>query len=79
MSLVDRIDADPRILCGKPCIRGTRLAVEFILDLLAAGETNEDLLENYPGLTLEDIQACIAYASLLVKRVRADSASERVN
>ena len=47
---------------GKPVVRGTRLAVEFILDLLAAGQSEADLLGNYPGLTHDDILACLAYA-----------------
>lgn len=58
-----RIVIDPDILVGKPVIKGTRLAVEFIVDLLAQGWAREDLLKNYPGLTREDILACLAYAS----------------
>jgi len=59
----DRIVVDPQILVGKPVIKGTRLAVEFVLDLLAQGWTEADILENYPGVTTEDILACLAYAS----------------
>lgn len=55
----ERIVVDPQILAGKPAIRGTRLAVEFILELLAAGESESDILANYPGLTREDILACL--------------------
>jgi len=62
----DRIVVDAEILAGKPVIRGTRLAVEFILELLAAGQSNGELLANYPGLTREDILACLSYASYLV-------------
>lgn len=62
MSWPDRIVIDPEILAGKPVIRGTRLAVEFILDLLAAGEQEADILVNYPGLTHDDILACLACA-----------------
>ena len=58
-----RIVVDPEILVGKPVIVGTRLAVEFIIDLLAQGWTEADVLRNYPGLTRQDIQACLAYAS----------------
>lgn len=58
----ERITIDPAILVGKPVIRGTRLAVEFILELLAAGWTQEQILANYPGVTLDDIRACLAYA-----------------
>ena len=63
----DRIVIDPAILVGKPVIRGTRLAVEFIIDLLAQGWTGEEILRNYPGLTREDIQACLAYAGMVIK------------
>lgn len=62
---------DPQILAGKPVVRGTRLAVEFILDLLAAGQSESDVLANYPGLTHEDILACLAYASQLAHEYKA--------
>jgi uncharacterized protein (DUF433 family) len=65
MPLSERIIVDPEVLVGKPVIRGTRLAVEFILELLAAGQSENDLLINYPGLTREDILACLSYASYL--------------
>jgi uncharacterized protein (DUF433 family) len=58
----DRITADPAILVGKPVVRGTRLAVEFVLDLIAAGWSFDQILGNYPGLTVEDIRACVGYA-----------------
>ncbi len=57
-----RIIVDPDILCGKPVIKGTRLAVAFILDLLAAGWREAEILHNYPGLTHADILACLQYA-----------------
>jgi uncharacterized protein (DUF433 family) len=57
------ITVDPNILVGKPIIKGTRLAVEFIIDLLAQGWTTDEILRNYPGITPEDIQACLGYAS----------------
>jgi Uncharacterized conserved protein len=60
MHLSERIVVDPEVLAGKPVIRGTRLAVEFILELLAAGQSEENLLTNYPGLTREDILACLS-------------------
>lgn len=47
---------------GKPVIKGTRLAVEFIVELLAEGWSDEEILRNYPGITKEDIRACLAYA-----------------
>lgn len=62
----DRIVIDPQVLVGKPVVKGTRLAVEFIVDLLAQGWSEGDILKNYPGLTHEDIQACLAYASALL-------------
>lgn len=65
MCLPERIDLDPEILAGKPVIRGTRLAVELILELLAAGQSEKAILTNYPGLTREDILACLSYASYL--------------
>ena len=67
----ERIVVDPEILAGKPVIRGTRLAVEFILELLAAGQFESDILTNYPGLTREDILACLAYASYLAHQYKA--------
>ena len=57
MSWRDRIVIDPAILAGKPIIKDTRLAVEFIIDLLAQGWSESEILRNYPGLTQEDIQA----------------------
>jgi uncharacterized protein (DUF433 family) len=56
----ERIVVDPEVLAGKPVIRGTRLAVEFILELLAAGQSEKELLANYPGLSREDILACLS-------------------
>lgn len=67
----DRIVVDPEILDGKPVIRGTRLAVEFVLELLAAGQTEQELLANYPGLEHDDILACLSYASYLAHEYRA--------
>jgi uncharacterized protein (DUF433 family) len=71
MPVSERIVVDPEILAGKPVIRGTRLAVEFILELLAAGQTENELLANYPGLTREDILACLSYASYLAHEYKA--------
>ena len=59
----ERIHMDPSILVGKPIVKGTRLAVEFVIDLLAQGWTEAQILESYPGITHEDIQACLAYTS----------------
>ena len=63
--LLDRISVDPRVCFGKPCIRGTRLWVSLILDFLAAGTTIDQLLEEYPQLTREDVLAAIAYGAAM--------------
>jgi len=71
MQWSDRITVDPEILSGKPVIRGTRLAVELILELLAAGQSQGEIISNYPGLVNEDILACLAYASYLAHEYKA--------
>jgi uncharacterized protein (DUF433 family) len=58
----DRIVVDPEILVGKPVVKGTRLAVEFIIELLAGGWSHEEILKNHPGLVADDILACLSYA-----------------
>ncbi len=65
--LLKRIWIDPRRCGGKPCIRGHRIWVSLILDLLADGASFDEILANYPGLTREDIQACIAYGSEMAR------------
>jgi uncharacterized protein (DUF433 family) len=67
----ERIVVAPDVLVGKPIVRGTRLAVEFIIDLLAQGWTEAELLRNYPGLTHEDVQACLGYASATLQAEKA--------
>ena len=62
MSWEDRITADPKILVGKPIIRGTRLSVEFIIDLIGRGWSIEKVLREYDHISAEDIQACLNYA-----------------
>ncbi len=57
-----RIVLDPDVLAGKPVIRGTRLAVEFVIGLLADGWSEADIIANYPGVAREDFLACLAYA-----------------
>ena len=59
----DRITLDPAVLVGKPCIKGTRISVEYIVELLADGWTYEQILESWDHITREDILACLAYAS----------------
>jgi uncharacterized protein (DUF433 family) len=60
--LLERIALDPKVMVGKPVIRGTRLTVEFIVGLLAHGATTEEILAEYEGLTPEDIRACLLFA-----------------
>ncbi len=71
--LLARITVDPDIFGGKPVIRGRRLAVEHILAMLAAGDSPETLLEGYPWLEREDVQACLVYAKRLVGHERIES------
>jgi uncharacterized protein (DUF433 family) len=71
MPLSERIVVDPEILTGKPVVRGTRLAVELILELLASGRSEQEILKDYPGLSHEDILACLSYASYLAHEYRA--------
>ena len=61
--LLERITLNPKVMTGKPVIKGTRLTVQFILSLLASGSSTEDVLSEYPGITREDILACLLYAS----------------
>jgi len=61
--LFERIVLNPKIMVGKPVIRGTRLTVQYILNLLAHGATVDEILQEYRGLTKEDILACLFYAS----------------
>jgi uncharacterized protein (DUF433 family) len=63
MSALDRISIDPTVRFGKPCVRGTRVAVGDILGYLAGGMSEEQLLADFPQLSREDIRACLAYAA----------------
>jgi uncharacterized protein (DUF433 family) len=65
--LLDRIVLDPKVMVGKPVIRGTRLTVDFILNLLAYGTTEDDILDEYKGLEIEDIEACFLFATKFLK------------
>jgi len=65
-NLLQRITFDQRVLYGKPVIRGLRISVETILELLAKGASNQEVLEDYPELEPEDIQAALSYAQYLV-------------
>ena len=70
MGWQDRITVDPKVLVGKPVIKGTRIAVEFVVDLLGRGWTVEQILRAYDHLTPYDIQACLAYASEVLRSER---------
>jgi uncharacterized protein (DUF433 family) len=61
--LLDRIVVNPKVMTGKPVIRGTRLTVQYILGLMAHGATVDEITSEYRGLTPDDIQACLLYAS----------------
>ncbi|MBW6480659.1 MAG: DUF433 domain-containing protein [Bacteroidales bacterium] len=66
--LTDRITIDQNICNGKPTIRGTRIAVNTILEFLSAGDTAEEILKQYPGLVKEDIAACLKFAAELMNK-----------
>ncbi|CCQ62683.1 DUF433 domain-containing protein [Crocosphaera watsonii WH 8501] len=62
---LDRITFEPKIMMGKACIRGMRIPVSLILNLIANGKPNEEILDEYPDLELEDIKQCLLYAAWL--------------
>jgi uncharacterized protein (DUF433 family) len=72
-TLLKRITSNPEIFGGKPIIRGMRVSVELILSLLAQGETQETILDDYPDLEPEDIRACLAYAHAVIARDSLDA------
>ena len=78
-ALLQRITVDPEIFGGKPIIRGRRLAVEHVLGMLAAGDDVNTILEGYPWLEREDVQACLAYARRLVGHERVEPALSRAS
>jgi uncharacterized protein (DUF433 family) len=71
-NLLERITSDPKIFGGKPIIRGKRLAVEHVLGMMAAGDSAEAILEGYPWLERDDVQACLLYARKLVGHERVE-------
>jgi uncharacterized protein (DUF433 family) len=71
--LLRRITVNPDVFGGKPTVRGMRISVELILSLLAQGETPQALVDDYPGLELEDIRACIAYAHAVIANDSLDA------
>jgi uncharacterized protein (DUF433 family) len=66
--LLERISVDPQICHGKPCIKGTRIPVFVILDALAAGMTDQEIIKEYPPVTEEDIRAALLYAPLVTRQ-----------
>ncbi len=70
MDWQDRITIDPDVLVGKPVIKGTRISVELIIDMLARGWNDEQIIGQYDHVTPEDIRACLAYASEMLKSER---------
>jgi uncharacterized protein (DUF433 family) len=75
-ALLARITVNPEIFGGKPIVRGRRLAVEHVLGMLAAGDSIDDLLREYPWLERDDVQACLVYAKRLVGHERVEPAVE---
>lgn len=74
MNWQDRITVDPQVLVGKPIVKGTRISVEFVVDLLARGWTVDQIVHEYDHLIAEDVQACLAYAGDLLKSQRVHPA-----
>lgn len=70
MSWREHIEINPGVLLGKPVVKGTRIAVELVLDMIAAGVPDGEILDNYPRLSSEDIRACIAYAADVIRSER---------
>ena len=69
LQLLERITLNPKVMVGKPVIKGTRLTVEYIVNLLAHGATFTEILEEYEGLTQEDIQACLLFATKSLENI----------
>jgi uncharacterized protein (DUF433 family) len=63
MKFPARIESDPAVMMGKPCVKGTRIPVYLLVEKMAAGETSEQLLAAYPQITIEDLRACLEYAA----------------
>jgi len=75
--LLEKISIDPRVCFGKPCIRGHRIWVSLVLDLLASGLSIEEVLEEYPQLSREDVLACVAYGAEMSRERFVDVPLER--
>lgn len=66
-ALLKRIVVDPKVMLGKPTVRGSRLTVDYVLGLFARGATMEEVLAEYPGLTRQDVQACFLFATKFLR------------
>jgi uncharacterized protein (DUF433 family) len=77
MNLQSRIILDPSVLSGKPIIRGTRISVDLVLDLLASGWDEAAIVKEYPGLCRDDILACIRYAQEIIRSERVYSTTHK--
>jgi len=75
--LLERISIDPQICFGRPCIRGHRIWVSLVLDLLSTGLSVEEILEEYPHLSREDVLACVAYGAEMSRERFVDVPLER--
>lgn len=70
----ERVVRDPNVLGGKPIVRGTRIAVEHVLEMIETGMTEADICHSYPRLTAEDVRACVAYAKAALQREQSSAA-----
>jgi len=77
--LLSRIAIDPNVCFGKPCVRGHRVWVSLVLDFLADGQSQDEILRNYPGLEQADILACIAYGAEMSRERYVDVPSEKAS
>ncbi|MGB3681834.1 MAG: DUF433 domain-containing protein [Rubrobacteraceae bacterium] len=75
--MLERVSIDPQVYFGKPCIRGTRIWVSLVLDLLSTGLSIEDILEEYPHLSREEVLACVAYGAEMSRERFVDVPLER--
>ena len=77
MDWSERITIDPDVLVGKPVVKGTRISVELVIDLLARGYTKEQIIQQYDHVSVEDIQACLAYASDVLRSEKVYSVARK--
>lgn len=77
MDWSERITIDADVLVGKPVVKGTRISVELVIDLLARGYTKEQIIQQYDHVSVEDIQACLAYASDVLRSEKVYSVARK--